>query len=213
MNRTIQLLNGAAALLGLLGACCFTGCAPVDPADEDGQVGEAQQAQVDPNVKVWSRVTMTLADPASTPFATVYVFNRALGAYQTGTEYWFVNLNSTSLLGRYALNMVQTDQTTTSPPPDPAYASEQSFSLPEFVSWGTGWTTDPGSGGSLYSGPSQHSLRLTTGSSGLSNIRWYQVIASTATPHNLTVNGLFTVGATSVSVPSGYLGYSISQTP
>ena len=212
MNRTMQKMSGTAALLGLVGAFCFTGCAPVDSTDDEA-LGEAQQAQIDPSIWVWSRVTMTLADPANTPFATVYVFNRPLGAYQTGTEYWFVNLNSMSLVGTYALNTVQVDQTSTTAPPDPAYASEQAFSLPEFVSWGTGWTTDPASGGSLYSGPSQHSLRLTKGSTGLTNVRWYEVIASTATPHNITVNGAFTLGASSVSVPSGYKGYSISQNP
>ncbi len=213
MNKSMQMLSGAAALLGLVGAFCFAGCAPVDAADEDEQVGDVQQAEIDPGVKVWMQMTMTLADPSNTPLATVYVFNRALGSYQTGTEYWFVNLNSMSLVGTYGISVVTTTSSSSTAPPDPAYASEQAFSLPNLSAWGTGWTTDPGSGGSLYSGPSQHSLRLTKGSTGLTNIRWYQVIASTATPANLTVNGSFTLGASTVSVPMGYLGYSISQSP
>ena len=215
MNRTIHLLNGAVALLGLVGAWCFTGCAPADPAEGEEGVGEVQQPQLDPSQRVWLQVTMTFSDPASTPFATIYVFNQALGSYQTGTEYWFVNLNSTELLGRYPLDIVSVPQSTTTPPPDPAYSSEQGFSLPEFVSWGTGWTTDPVSGGSLYSGPGQRSLRLTKSAttSALVYITWYQVIASTATAQNITVNGHFTHGTSSVSVPSGYLGYRISQEP
>lgn len=213
MNKTMQMLNGTAMVLGLVGACCFTGCAPVDGADEDGPVGDVQQAEIDPGVKVWDQMKMTFGDPANTPFATIYIFNRALGSYQTGTEYWFVNLNSVSLLGTYGLNMVSTASSSGTAPPDPAYSSEQAFSMPNLSAWGTGWTTDPASGGTLYSGPSQQALRLTTGSTGVTNIRWYQVIASTATPHNLTVNGSFTLGASSVSVPSGYKGYSIAQTP
>jgi hypothetical protein len=205
----MQMMSGTTALLGLVGAFCFTGCAPAD--DED--LGEAQQAEINPDVKVWFKMNINLADSTNTPVATMYIFNRPLGSYVTGTEYWFVNLSSLSSLGTYGLNITSTAQGTTAIPPDPYYASEQAFSLPNLSAWGTGWTTDPGSGGSLFSGPSQQSLRLTTGSTGLTNIRWYQVIANTATPHNLTVNGSFTHSASSVSVPSGYLGYSISQNP
>ena len=212
MNRMMQIMSGTAALLGLVSAFGFAGCAPADPADDE-LVGEAQQAEIDPNVKVWMQMKLTMADPAHTPLATVYIFNRALGSYHTGTEYWFVNLASMGLLATYGVDIVSTSSFTTTAPPDPAYASEQAFTLPNLSAWGTGWTADPGSGGVLYSGPSQQSLRLTTGSTGLTNIRWYQVIASTATPHNLTVNGSFTHSASSVSVPSGYLGYSISQNP
>jgi hypothetical protein len=213
MNQMRRMMNGAVALLGLVGACSFTGCVGAEAEDGDEQVDDVQQAEINPEVRVWLKVLIHAQDLANTPVATVYIFNQALGAYQTGTEYWFVNLNSISLLGTYGLSIVSTTSGTTTAPPDPAYASEQAFSLPNLSAWGTGWTTDPASGGSLYSGPSNKSLRLTTGVSGLSSIRWYQVIASTATPHNLTVNGLFTLGATSVSVPSGYKGYSISQSP
>lgn len=212
MNRRMQMTSGTAALLGLVGAFCFTGCAPVDPTDDE-ELGEAQQPQIDPGERVWRRVTLTLTDSANTPVATVYIFNRPLGSYATGTEYWFVNLSSLSGLATYALNIASTVETTLTAPPDPAYSSEQAFSLPNLVSWGTGWTTDPGSGGTLFKGPNQQALRLTTGSTGLTNIRWYQVIASAATPYNLTVNGSFTHDGSSVSVPSGYLGYSISQAP
>lgn len=214
MNRTLQRMNGAVALLGLLGACCFTGCVGAEAEDGDEQVGDAQQAEINPEVRVWLEVLIRAQDPANTPVATVYIFNQALGTYVTDTEYWFVNLNSISLLGTYGLDIASSAKTTTTAPPDPAYASEQAFSLANSRAWGTGWTTDPAGGfGTLYSGPSSQALRLTTGVSGLLNIRWYQVIASTATPYNLTVNGLFNLGSTSVSVPSGYKGYSISQTP
>lgn len=212
MNRMMQMMSGTAALLGLVSAFGFTGCAPVDSTDDE-QVGEAQQAEIDPDVKVWMQMKLTMGDPAHTPLATVYIFNRALGTYHTGTEYWFVNLASMGLLGTYGINVVSTASFTSTAPPDPAYASEQAFTLPNLSAWGTGWAADPGSGGILYSGPGQQSLRLTRGSSGLASIRWYQVLASETTPHNLTVNGSFALGASSVSVPTGYLGYSISQSP
>lgn len=213
MNKTMQMMSGTTAILGLVGAFGLTGCASGDAADEDEAVGDVQQAEVDPGLKVWDQMKMTFGDTANTPLATVYIFNRPLGSYQTGIEYWFVNSSSLSLLGSYGLTMVSTASSSGTAPPDPAYSSEQAFSLPNLSAWGTGWTTDPASGGTLYSGPSQQALRLTTGSTGVTNIRWYQVIASTATPHNLTVNGSFTVGASSVSVSTGYKGYSIAQTP
>jgi len=144
MNKTMQMLNGTAMVLGLVGACCFTGCAPADAADEDGPVGDVQQAEIDPGLKVWDQMKMTFGDPANTPFATMYIFNRALGSYQTGTEYWFVNLNSVSLLGTYGLNMVSTASSSGTAPPDPAYSSEQSFSMPNLSAWGDG--VDDGSG-------------------------------------------------------------------
>lgn len=213
MKKTMQMVSGLAAFLGLAGAFGLAGCASGDAADEDELVADVQQAEIDPGLKVWDQMNMTFTDTANTPFATVYIFNRPLGSYQTGTEYWFVNSSSLSLLGTHGLTVVSTTSSSGTAPPDPGYSSEQAFSLPNLSAWGTGWTTDPASGGTLYSGPSQQALRLTTGSTGVTNIRWYQVIASTATPHNLTVNGSFTLGASSVSVPSGYKGYSIAQTP
>ena len=214
MNRTIQLLNGAMALF-FVGASCFTGCAPVEPADGEEQVDEAQQAQLDPGERVWRRVTLTFTDPVHTQLGTVYVFNQAIGGFQTGTEYWYVNLDGVSLIGQYSLKLVSADQRTTAVPPQPGYASMQGFSLPEFptTGWGTWWSSDPVSGGSLYSGPDQVSLRLTKTSSpaSLDSVTWYQVIASTATAYNITPSGNFTLGASSVTVPSGYRGYNVSQ--
>lgn len=214
MNRTIQLLNGAMALF-FVGASCFTGCAPVDPADGEEKIDELQQAQLDPGDRVWRKVTMTFANPATTPLATVYVFNQPLSGYQIGTEYWYVNLDSVNLVGQYSLNIVSADQPSSAVPPQPGYSSMQGFSLPEFPEsgWGTWWSSDPVSGGSLYSGPNQISLRLTKTSSpaSLDSVTWYQVLASTATAYNITPNGSFTLGASSVTVPSGYRGYNVSQ--
>src|SRR5689334_11482306 len=105
MNRTIQRLSGAVAFFGVVGAFCFTGCAPVDPTDAQEQIDEAQQPQLDPGDKVWSSMTLTFADPSTTQLGTVYVFNQTLGSYVAGTEYWFVNLNSIGLIGQYSLDM------------------------------------------------------------------------------------------------------------
>ncbi len=215
MNKMIQRLSGAAAFFGVVGALCVTGCAPAEPGDGDEQVDEAQQAQVDPGLKVWREVTMRFTDPASTALATVYVFNYPLGGYLTGTEYWYVNLDAVDLIGQYSLDVVTADQHNRAVPPDPGYPSEQGFSLPEFPEsgWGPWWSSDPVSDGWLYSGPNRISLRLTPSrsSTSLERITWYQVIASTATPDNVTPSGAFTLGASSVTVPSGYRGYDVSQ--
>jgi hypothetical protein len=201
--------------LFFVGASCFTGCAPTDPADGEEQVDEAQQAQLDPGDRVWRRVTLTFTDLATTPLATIYVFNQPLGGFQTGTEYWYVNLNGVSLIGEHSLDIVSADQRSTAVPPQPEYSNIQGFSLPEFPAggWGTWWSSDPVSGGSLYSGPDQISLRLTKRSSpvGLNSVTWYQVIASTATAHNVTPSGNFTLGESRVTVPFGYRGYNVSQ--
>jgi hypothetical protein len=215
MNRTIQLLNGAVALF-FVSASCFTGCAPADPADGEEQIEEAQQAQVDPGEKAWRQVTLTFSDLAATPFATIYVFNKTLNGYKTGIEYWYVNLGSVDMIGQYSLDIVSTDQRATVFPPPPRYDDQQGFSLPEFPEsgWGEWWSSDPVNEGSLYSGPDQISLRLTTAGSParLDSVTWYQVIASTATAYNITPSGNFTLGAPSVQVPSGYRGYNVSQT-
>lgn len=215
MNGTIQRSSGAAAFFGVVGALCLVGCAPVDAADGEEQVEEAQQAQIDPGLKAWREVTLTFTDPASTALATVYVVNYPLGGYLTGMEYWYVNLDSVDLIGLYPLDIVTVDQRDRVVPLDPGYPREQGFSLPEFPEsgWGPWWTTDPVGGGSLYSGPNRISLRLTpsSGSTSLERITWYQVIANTATPYNLTPSGVFTLGASSVTVPSGYRGYDVSQ--
>jgi hypothetical protein len=218
MNRTIQRLSGAVAFFGVVGALCFTGCAPVDPMDAQEQVDEAQQPQLDPSQSVWSSVTLTFADPSTTQLATVYVFTQALGSYVTGKEYWFVNLNSVGLIGQYSLNMAFTGHDTTTAPAGPGYASEQAFELEEFPAsrWGTSWSTDPFSRGSLYNGPGQISLRLTSTASpaSLDSITWYQVIPSAASPYNIIPNGAFTLDTSgAVVVPSGYLGYNVSQVP
>jgi hypothetical protein len=189
----------------------------MDPVDGEEQVDEAQQPQLDRGESLWRRVTLTFADPSSTQLATIYVFNYGLGSYVTGTEYWHVNLNSVGLIGQYSLNIVSADQETTTAPAGPGYASEQAFTLPGFPTsgWGTWWSSDPVSGGSLYRGPNRVALRLTKTASpaSLDSVTWYQVIASTATPYNITPSGAFilTSGGSSVAVPSGYRGYDVSQ--
>ena len=214
MNRTIQLLNGAVALF-FVGASCFTGCAPADPADGEEPIDEARQAQIDPGESVWREVTLTFSDPASTRLATVYVFNKKIGGYQDGTEYWYVNLDSLYMLGHYSLDIASTDQRATPVPPPPRYARAQGFSLPEFPEsgWGTSWSSDPVSGGTLYTGPEQISLRLTaTGyPASLDSVTWYQVTPRATPAYNITPSGKFTLGASSMTVPAGYGGYSVSQ--
>jgi hypothetical protein len=218
LHLTARRSNTLFALLGIAGASLASGCIAGDPADEgDGHVGVAQQRQLDSGTSIWRKISLAFNDTSHTPLATIYVFNVALGSYTTDKEYWFVNRDSTSMVGRYSLSIVSADQSTSTAPPDPGYTNEQSFSLTEDVSWGSGWSTDPlGSGGSLYDGPNHISLRLytSTGSSPtISGIAWYQAIASGGTPANITPSGSFSIGGSSFSVPSGDLGYDIDQRP
>jgi hypothetical protein len=201
----------AIALVGLAGSLGLAGCA-IEPAEES--IGEAPQEQVPPGSLIWRSVVFTFADPSSTELGKIYIFNRAFSGYTTGTEYWYVDRDSLGLLGSYGLSITTTDHTAATTPVDPGYSSEQTFTQPVNPTggWGTGWTSDPVSGGSLHGGPNSHYLRLKTGGTplGVSNVTWYQVLPNTATPANITPNGTFSL-TTGVSVPTGHLGYSISQ--
>jgi hypothetical protein len=180
----------------------------------DGPLGAARQAQIDPGDKVWRQIVLTFGD--GTQLATIYVFNQALGSYTTGHEYWFVNKGSLGDLGTAGLSIAVTDETSMTAPPDPGYGSEQKFVLAENVSWGSGWTTDPRSGGSLYTGYDANgdalALRLYTSGTPakLSAVVWYQILAS-GSPANITPSGSFSTATGSVSVPSGETGYDIAQ--
>jgi hypothetical protein len=169
-------------------------------------------AQIDPGSTVWRQVVLNFAD--STAFATVYVFNQPLGHFVPGREYWYVNLGSLGDLGNQALSISVTDQISRSAPPDPGYASEQRFILNENASWGAGWTSDPVSGGSLYTGfdanGNPQGLRVHAGTK-VSSIAWYQVLAS-GSPVNITPGTSFSTAEGSMSVPPGCTGYDVNQT-
>jgi hypothetical protein len=146
------------------------------------------------------------------------VNNTMFRGFSPGTEYWYVNLSSLSLFGSYRLYAASTDYGSTPAPTSPGYASQQAFQLAENPSggWGSGWTTDPVSGGFLYSAwavPGVY-LRVTIAYGSLSNtvgnITWYQVLSS-GSPANLAPGGNFSVSSGSVPVGSGYTGYDISQ--
>src|SRR5262249_16690263 len=151
------------------------------------------------------------------PLATLYVFSQAIGTFQVGKEYWYVNRNAVSTIGSADLSITITDHDNSETPQDPGYGSEQKFALAENVSWGSGWTTDPVSGGSLYTGADPNGnpqgLRLfTAGVSGrITRIVWYQALTS-GSPANITPGGTFSVGSGAFGVPSGETGYDISQT-
>jgi hypothetical protein len=197
----------APVLAGIL----LLGCGAADPDPLAGEAGLVRAQQLDPGVDIWRQVVLTFAD--STPFATVYVFNQPLGHFVPGREYWYVNLSSLGELGNQGLNIAVTDEISRSPPPDPGYSSEQRFVLNENASWGSGWTTDPLSGGSLYTGydanGNPQGLRIHAGTE-VSSITWYQVLAS-GSPSNITPGTTFSTAVGSMNVPPGTTGYDINQ--
>lgn len=197
-------------LLAIAAISCGTlGCAAA--TDDDERVGEAEQPQFDLSPQAWRKTTMTFVDSANTPFATVFVFTQAMYGYTTNTEYWFVNRNSLSELGSYALSMATTDYPSTVIPVDPGYANEQTFTQVQNVSWGTGWSTDPVSGGSLYAGPGNKWFRFKTSGSNVSDVTVYQTLLVGSTPANITPSGTYSVAGSSVTPSRGYVGFSIEQ--
>lgn len=177
--------------------------------------GARRLAQIDSGNLNWRQINLVFNDSQSTRLAVVYVFNQAMGSFSTGTEYWYVNEGAISLLGSHAIVISHTDSSGTTAPPDPSFSMEQRFTLAENVSWGSSWSSDPVSGGTLHSGPGGMYLRISKALIGsiLTRVVWYQVLASGSSPANITPNGTFSVVSGSVTPPSGYVGYDISQTP
>ncbi len=204
--RSLSVLGGAVAL-------AVVGCIGADEG-ADGDLGTAALPQIDASERVWRDFALTFGDPARTELGHVHVVREAVGTYVPGTEYWYVNEDSLDNLGRYPLDISHVEEDSTTAPPAPRYAGAQTFTLPQSVSWGTGWTTDPVSGGTLHGGPNGVYLRLERDPSTalLAAITWYQVLPSEATPHNITPDGTFSI-TTSVSVPANHVGYDISQRP
>lgn len=170
--------------------------------------------QVDSGEAVWRKVIIVFDQ--SDDWGNIYVFNQALGSYLTGTEYWFINRATLGHIGESDMSIVTTDQSSTTPPAGPGYASEQTFHWSENLSWGSSFTTDPLAGsGHLYAGPNGIWLRVHlagTSPNAVTYITWYQVIASGGTPANITPQGTFSVWTGgSVAIRSGCVGYRITQ--
>lgn len=199
--RTIPLMMIALSMMG---------CA----AGQSEQVDEARQAEIDTGFLNQRKMRMMFDDSQSTPFATMDIVSRTIGAFEPGNEYWYVNLDSVSMLGQHGLTITIIDSSSEEEPEAPGYTHEQQFTLDEFPSggWGSSWTSDPVSGGTLHGDGYGTYVRLFTSSGAVSRIVWYQVIESNRSPSYLTPGGSFSV-TSSVSVPSGYLGYDIDQTP
>jgi hypothetical protein len=202
------LLLSFLALTSVLAA----GCA-VEPADDTDFPAGAHEQQIDTGWTSVRRVTMTLADRAHTPFATVIMVSRATGTFQPGVEYWYVNRDAVSLLGGAPLDITTTDYSTGGLE-DPHYRNEQTFSQIQFPTsgWGSGWTSDPLSGGKLLGDGVSTYVRVTADPPGenVTDVAWYQIIPATQSPRWLTPSGRFSP-ATGVYVPTGYLGYDIDQ--
>jgi hypothetical protein len=158
--------------------------------------------------------SIVLSFPDGEPAATVFVFNTAVGNFVTGKEYWYVNVDALGSLGSQALTISVTDSSSINAPSEPSYLPEQKFTQVQSPGWGTSWTSDPVSGGDLYSGPNNTAVRfvLSTGSPALvSRVVWYQVL-STGTPANIDPSGTWSVSlGGSVIVPSGSVGYDVNQ--
>jgi len=177
-----------------------------------GASDKAVPLEVDPGNDNYRAIVMTLSD--GTQLATVYIFNVDLGTYVTGKEYWFINRNALTNLGRYGMSISVIDSNSNTPPGDPGYTSEQAVAPSHLSNWGTGWTTDPYSTGQLFAGPSGDYLRIQTLATSpplIDGVIWYQVLAS-GTPADIDPAGSWTAeGDSSVSVPRGSTGYDISH--
>lgn len=196
-------------LVSLLAA----GCAEGGTDGPEEATSEARQAQIGIGFLDARRVRFTFADRSHTPFAELHVLNRPMGGRVPGTEYWYVNRAATSLLATTPIDIAVEDLT--ADPPDPDYPDEQSFTQIEFPTsgWGSGWTADPLSYGTLLGNGDGLHFRLATSRSGdVTRVAWYQVIPATQSPQYLTPSGHFVSSGDRVSVPSGYRGYDIDQT-
>lgn len=187
-------------------ALSSTGC--LGAADE---TSSTVQAEWDTGLFKFRSVKLTFSD--STPFATVYLFNKPLGGFQTNLEYWYVNLASLNRLGVKPINALTTDFATSTPPSDPGFANEQAFTLPLATNWGSAWSVDPLSGGYLYRSANNQGLRVTLGSNPtrVSVLGWYQSLPNGTAPANVTPAGTFNVSGSSFTVPTGSSGYDISM--
>jgi hypothetical protein len=180
--------------------------------------GARRPLEVDSGLDVWRQYTLTFNDSNSTVFGTIIIVNSDIfTGFTIGTEYWYLNKGSFTLLGDYGLNITYADNGEGTTPQDPGYSSEQAFTITQDPSpgWGSGWTTDPVSGGYLFSGRSPAGSYLRVGFAGrtgdVGTITWYQVLAS-GSPADYTPSGSWGTGSGSVSVPSGSTGYDICQT-
>ncbi len=191
------------------------GLAPRPGATTDKPNGAFLTAQIDGGNDVWRSIQMVCADTGAA-IAQVHIYNEIIGSFQTGIEYWYVCRSNLSRLGSAGVNITVTDSNSRTGPSDPGYSPEQKFSQAQNPSggWGTGWTTDPVSGGHLYTGPngSYFRIKLSTDSPPIiTYVAWYQVLSS-GSPANLDPTGSWTVNSSgSVSVPSGSTGYDINQ--
>ena len=157
-------------------------------------------------------------DSNTTTFATVIIVNTTqFSGFTTDTEYWYVNLGSLSLLGSYSLNVYASTYGSSPAPVAPKYSGGmQAFTLAENPGWGSGWTTDPVSGGYLFSSWGLPGVYLRVGiaygthGDTVSQLTWYQVLSS-GSPSNISPSGHMPATSGSVSVSSGYTGYDISQ--
>ena len=186
------------------------GCA-LDAESAEGLVDEADQSQIMLSPLLSRVVVMTFNDRAHTPFAEVHTVTAPTATHVPGTEYWYVNRASLGLLSTHSLDIATQDRTID--PPDPDYPSMQTFTEVQFPTsgWGSAWTTDPLSYGTLRGNGSGKYLRIATNTAGnVSRVGWYQVIPMTQSPAWLTPSGHFSK-LTGLSVPSGYRGYDIDQ--
>lgn len=211
-------------------ALALVGCV-AESGEPEGEVGTAAQKQIDGGIKVWRQYTILFAN--GNELARINVVNSTGCGFSGGTEYWYANRSNLSSLGSMGLSITYTEGPTSWPtgctlppdpcnpapglPPDPCYVNEQSFTQPTNPSggWGTGWTSDPQSGGTLHTASGGIALRLEKSSATpptLTGVTWYQIIASTATPQNINPAGTFSV-ASSLTVPRGYRGYHITGVP
>ena len=195
-----------AMVMTVLSVGLTTGC--VGGGENVDRVG---QHEIWEGYLYWRSLTFTFSNGKS--FATVYLFKSPVGNFAVGKEYWYVNLDSLTYLGSKSLSVTTYDSPNPAAPSDPNYANQQSFILTQTSNWGSSWTSDPLSGGNLYTASNGQALRITQGTSParLTSLAWYQVLPINSTPSNITPASTFDVGGSSVAVPSGNVGYDILE--
>lgn len=189
-------------LIGLAAALCLSiGCVPA----EEPETGEARQAQLDNGTHGWEKHFWYFETCGrECKFADLLVTgDTAVGGYQAHTEYWFVESSYLGELGQDNL-IIETTWGLTDPP-EPS--GDQEFTQPVAATW-THFSSDPVSGGYLYSGSGQH-LRIGVSSGEIARLTWYQTIPAIDTPENLVLGGALEAVSGDVGVPSGEYGYYV----
>lgn len=191
-----------AALMSLLTAACV----PIEGSTIDEEVAAARPAQADPDVsKDWKNYHFDIGHDSLLDL--LVIGGDEVSGFSTNTEYWYVESSALAGLGDEDIEVSSTSGDGT----PPSLSGDQEFTQPVYLTWQY-FTTDPVSGGELYSNAAgDRFLRIKVVSGEITRVTWYQTI-STQSPTNIAPAGTFTPAEGSVTVPNGKYGYYIDAT-